>query len=116
MQPKVFLKPIGDQFVPFLKKLQGALNFLEKPLVFSSKLDEHCDKQHYFAAPEVDENKQVWNLHHCPVRDLAHLVAFQFTISSKLIFLSTVTCLKMKLVLCFWQQSLELIFSLSGTF
>ena len=62
--------------VLFLKKLREANEFLEQPIVVSSKIDELRSKQHLFETSEVDKVKRFNNQHHWLLRDLAQRNAF----------------------------------------
>ena len=46
---------------------------------FSSAFDELRNKQHRFETPEVDKVKRLNNPHHCLLKDLAQVIALQYT-------------------------------------
>ena len=56
--------PIQDAFLHFLIKLQEANEVTEQLIVVSSTIDEFREKQHFFEASEVDQNKITHNPRH----------------------------------------------------
>ena len=83
--------PNHDIFVHFLNKLQKGNEFSEQPIVISSVIGELRNKQQISETSEVIKVKSLNNQHHWLLRELARINAFQYTFSSQLTVLDTVT-------------------------
>ena len=94
--PWDFYLPFQDVFVHILDKLQDANEFLEKPTIFSSVIEELRNKQRLLEASDVDKVRTFTKPHHWQVGDLAQTNAFHKTLFSQLTVLETVTIPQIK--------------------
>ena len=98
--PEDFCSPIQEVSVHFQIKQQEAIAFLELTLVVSSPIDEFGSKNYFVETAEVDKLNTRSKPHHCLLRDLASLDAFQFKFASQIIVSDSVT--KQQIILYFF--------------
>ena len=104
--PWLFYLTIQDIFVYFLIKLQEAIEFIKRSIVVSSVFDKLRNEQHLFDFSEVDKIKRPNFLHQRLLRGLAQIIAFHYTVFSRVTVLDTVTIPQTKLYSLFlWKLS-----------
>ena len=82
--------------VPFLKKMQEVIDFIEQPITVSSVVDELRTTQRLLEMSGVDKVGTFENRHHWLLRDIDHINAFQSTIFPEKKFCDTVTTPQIK--------------------